>query len=348
VAVRSALGLAGPAFGSAADSWGRKVGLSVGLVLFIAGLLPVAIWPTYQVLLVGLVLSGVGNIIVDSSIYAFIGDRFPYQRRSRAIALVEIGWSAAYLIGIPAVGWLMANQGWNAPFLWLALFGGVALVWNLRLMPADRPLREHRPHPWQGIGRVLREPSARAGLLFSLLLVAANQLISIIYGAWMESTYHLQVEELGVATTVLGLAGIVGVLLVIWLADRLGKVRAIGLGIGGGVLACLTLPWLGQSLTGALAVLFVLYFSFEFALTSSLSLMTELVPAARATMMAGTAAAMAAGDSLGAFFGLRLYEAGGIFASTGIAALVGVLSLALLVFYVKVDRATPVRERSQI
>jgi predicted MFS family arabinose efflux permease len=348
VTVRSALGLAGPALGSVVDSWGRKVGLTMGLALFSAGLLPIAFWPTYPVLLLGLVVSTVGNIVVDASIYAFIGDRFSYERRGRAIAVVEIGWSSAYLVGIPAAGWLIARQGWNAPFLWLALAGVAMLLLQWRMMPPEpRTDREHG-RPWKWIGQVLREPAARVGLAFTLLLLTANQIINIVYGSWMETQHHLRIEELGAASTVLGLAGVVGVLMVAFFSDRLGKVRAIRLGIGANVVALLALPWLGKNLMGALVVLFVLYLSFEFSLTSALSLMTELVPAARATMMAGNVAAMAAGDALGAFVGPHLYGLGGIVASTTGAALISLLALALLILYVRFERPSRVAERNQI
>ena len=108
-----------------------------GLGLFSAGLALVAVWPTYPVLAAGLVISGLGNIIIDSTIYAFIGDRFPYDQRARAMAVVEMGWSGAFVVGIPLAGWLIARRTWDAPFFWLALLGLVALMWMRGLMPQD-------------------------------------------------------------------------------------------------------------------------------------------------------------------------------------------------------------------
>ena len=128
VTLRSALGVVGPALGSVADHWGRRAALLAGLGLFSAGLALVAVWPTYPVLAAGLVISGLGNIIIDSTIYAFIGDRFPYDQRARAMAVVEMGWSGAFVVGIPLAGWLIARGTWDAPFFWLALLGLVALM----------------------------------------------------------------------------------------------------------------------------------------------------------------------------------------------------------------------------
>jgi predicted MFS family arabinose efflux permease len=69
--------------------------------------------------------------------------------------------------------------------------------------------------------------------------------------------------------------------------DRLGKRRAILIGLVANSLAVAALPLAGNSLFLALAGLFFFYISFEFIIVSSIPLMTEVMPSARATMMAG-------------------------------------------------------------
>jgi predicted MFS family arabinose efflux permease len=49
----------------------------------------------------------------------------------------------------------------------------------------------------------------------------------------------------------------------------------------------LMLPLMQSNLTGALVALFLFYISFEFLIVSSIPLMTEVMPKARATMMSG-------------------------------------------------------------
>ena len=123
VFARSALGLLGPLLGSAGDRHGRRSALTIGLGIFGGGMMLVAVWPTYPGFFIGLLVSGAGTIISDSAVYAYLGDRVPYARRGMAMAFVEIGWSAAYIAGIPLSGWLISRRDWSAPFLWLALFG---------------------------------------------------------------------------------------------------------------------------------------------------------------------------------------------------------------------------------
>src|SRR5690606_27348220 len=71
------------------------------------------------------------------------------------------------------------------------------------------------------------------------------------------------------------------------LTDRLGKRRAIVIGLLGNCLAVIALPLMAGSLLGAQIALFLFYISFEFYIVSSLPLMTEVMPQARTTMMAG-------------------------------------------------------------
>jgi predicted MFS family arabinose efflux permease len=60
-------------------------------------------------------------------------------------------------------------------------------------------------------------------------------------------------------------------------------------------------------MAGALFGLFLFYLTFEFALVSSVPLMTEVLPSARATVMAFTTASVSLGRALGALIASPLY-----------------------------------------
>lgn len=340
VSARSALGVTAPFLGSIADYTGRKTAMLSGLGLFAGGLLIIAILPSYGMLAAGLLLSSLGMIIIDSTIYATIGDSFPYEKRGRAIAIVESGWSGAFIIGIPIVGWLIANGEWYTPFKWLALAGFLIFALLFFLMPKYKAERGTDEKIWDGLRSLLGVPAARAILLFSVLILFANSLINIIFGVWLEDVHHLSVEGLGSASTVLGFAGIGGVVLVALFADRIGKRRAISIGLLVNILFGILLPIVSTNLTVLLISLFFFYLTFEFTLTSSLPLMTEIVPAARATLMATNVAAIALGDALGASIGPFLFQ-WGIIANTGVSILLNIFALIILIFFVKVSHKKP-------
>jgi predicted MFS family arabinose efflux permease len=333
---RSTIGLAGPVLGSTADRIGHKTAMLVGLGFFVGSTLLVVAWPTYIALLVSFSLSAVGKIIYDSAMQAYLGERVVYEQRSRAIAITEFGWSTSSLLGLPFVGWLIARSGWVAPFPLLAVLGGVFLVILWRILPPDQEEKKNSLTFIEAMRSILAHPSAMGGLAVGFLISSSNELVNIVFGAWLEDAFNLKVLELGATAFVIGLAELGGEGLTAGFTDRLGKRRAIGLGIALSAGACLLLPILGLNLTGALLGLFLFFIAFEFTFVSVISLMTELLPSARATLLSGNLAAAATGRALGAVVGPVLFRYG-ILANSITASALAAFSLLIVVFIIRVE-----------
>ena len=333
VSARSALGFIGPPLGAIADMRGRKQALVGALFLFSASLFAIGIWPGYAVFFIGLVITGGATVVIDSSIHAYLGDHIPYAQRGRATALVELGWSLAFVIGIPLVGWSMAHNDWNAPFIWLGLFGLLAGGLIGLTIPRTIPISGSWEELRIGLRQILT-PSSIMGLLLAMLMTLGNQVISIVFGIWMEDSFGLNIEQLGTASIVIGLAGLVGVGCAVLFTDRLGKRRAIGLGLVVNSAICLVLPFLINNLWGALIALFIFFLSFEFGLTSLLPLMTTLSTQARGVFMAATLAFLSLGDALGALIGPLLIRSG-LTANVFVTVVINVCGLVVLAIFVK-------------
>jgi predicted MFS family arabinose efflux permease len=334
VTARSSAGLTSPLLGSIADLRGRKWTMLAALVLFAIGMSLIAAWPVFSMLVVGLVLSTIAKILFDPAMQAYLGDRVHYARRGLVIAVTEFGWSGAFLVGVPIVGWVIQTRGWTAPFPWLAALGFAAagLLWVV--LPPDIPPQGSSPAWSAGFHAVIRNRPALAGLTFGMLVSLANEVINIVFGVWLEDAFGLQVVALGAASAVIGLAEFGGEGLVAGLSDRLGKRRAVAWGVGLNALACMVLPLLGRSLPTALAGLFFFYITFEFTLVSTIPLMTELAPGARGFLMGSNVGSQAAGRAIGAFVGPALF-AGGLITNSIFAAALDLLGLILLVRFVR-------------
>lgn len=324
ITARSASGVLSPFLGSVADSRGRKAGMLLGLFLFTAGIGLMAIWPTYLAFAAALILSMVGNYVLIPSMQAYLGDRVPYQRRGLVLALSEFGWSLSFLIGVPLVGLLIARQGWQAPFPFLAGLGAIALGALAILLPKDPTPASDKPGLWRNLRAVFTYPPALAGITLGLALSASNELVNLIFGVWMEDSFGVKIATLAAASVVIGISEFSAEALVSGLTDRLGKSRSVGLGLVLNSLAALALPVLGRSTVGALAGLFCLYITFEFTIVSSLPLMTEVMPATRATLMANYIAGLSVGRALGALLAPQLYHPG-----AKVGGLPGILAIAL-------------------
>jgi len=141
----------------------------------------------------------------------------------------------------------------------------------------------------------------------------------------------LCIIALGFGTSVIGAAELGGEFLTALVADRIGlKHCAIG-AVALSVISYFLLPLLEGSLFSALTALFIIFFLFEFSIVTSLSLSTELVPAARATMMAAFYSASGLGRALGAMVGARIWLGSGLYGTVSVSALASILALLSLV-----------------
>lgn len=335
ISLRGALGLTAPAFGSLPDRLGRRKTLLLGLVVFVAGVALLGLFPSYFTFAVFIVAVASCKFMFDPALQAYLSDRTPYARRGLIIAFIELGWSGAALIGLPLVGFLIARGTWRTPFLPLAGAGLVAGAGLWLVLPRDAPTRGGAAASGPGYWELIRRhPVVLAACCLGLLAGGANEIFNVVYATWLEQSFGLTVEQLGLSATVIGLAELVGEVLVMTLVDRLGKRRAVAVGMTVSAIAYTVMPFTGGSLQLALAGLFFVFLAFEFTLVGSLPLLTELVPGARARVMSLNVALHAGGRMLGAIFGAALFRLG--FGWAGLAAaLCNLVGLALIVFVVR-------------
>ena len=331
---RASLGAIVPIFASVGDSHGRKTAMLLGCGLFIIGAGVVVLWPTYVMFCAALLLTMVGKYIFDPSLLAFVGDQVLYHERGRIMALLELGWSFSFLFGVPLVGLIISKNGWMAPF---PLFIGLCFLIILgivKILPSDGTRKIRSQNERHSVLQVVTSTLALNGLLIGLSVSAANEVINLVFGVWLENTFQLKIAALGAATAVIGVSELVGEFLVATFVDRWGKPRTVFLGILCNSLASIGLPLLSHSVYGAVLGLFFFYITFEFTLVSSIPLMSELLPQSRATMLSSTGASHSLGRAVGALLAARLYHFG-ISANLICSILLNILAAAALVNLVR-------------
>ncbi len=328
---RSIVGIFGPFAASVADRQGRRFGMLMGAGMFILGSGIVVVWPVFPALVITLILATLGKYIFDPTLHAYIGDKVPYTRRGRTIAIIEFGWSLAFILGVPLVGFLIARSGWMAPFPLMVVLGVIVFIGLFWLVPGDGKA-VNIPRPGGNFKLVLTSLPALAGLAIGLFASGANEQINLIFGVWLENSFGLQIAALGLASSVIGIAELSAEGSVAGFVDRIGKLRATAIGLAFNTLAAIVLPLIGRTEIGAVAGLFFFYFSFEFTLVSSIPIMTEILPSARATLMAFNVAGLSLGRAIGAFLAPRLYGSGIIAVSAGavIFNLIALLAAGIL------------------
>lgn len=305
--IRSLAGASGLFLAPVADVRGRKQGMLFGLLLFTGGVAIVALRPSFITFILALILTMLGKYVFDPAMQAYLGDRVPYQQRGRILAITEMAWSLAFIVGMPVVGFLMTRGSWNTPFSVFALLGLIAMLVLGWLLPRDPARMPGRSTFLQNLRKMLTYPPALLGLGMGFFISSANEVINLVFGVWMEDSFQLKILALGAASAVIGIAELGGEGLTAAITDRLGKTPAISIGLVFNCAAVLALPLLGRTLSGAMVGLFLFYLTFEFAVVSSIPLMTEIYPPARATLMALSAGSFSFGRAFGALIASPLY-----------------------------------------
>jgi MFS transporter, DHA1 family, inner membrane transport protein len=331
VTARSFIGMFAPVLGSIADQRGRRFGMLLGIFLFIVGMGLVALLPSFITFSIALLLAILSKYLFDPSMQAYFGDRIPYERRGTALAVTEGAWSLAFIAGVPLMGWLIARFGWNAPFPLLTALGLVMFIVVWRMIPRADPLRS-QPQTASGknVRAVLTNLPALAGISIAMWASASNELVNLIFGVWLEDSFGLKIAALAGASAVIGLSELSGEGLVALTTDRLGKPRALVLGLIGNILAALLLPIVGRTEIGALVGLFLFYITFEYVLVSHLPLMTEVMPNARATLLSFNVTGHSLGRMIGALVATFIYQRFGFFPVALTAILFNVFALLSL------------------
>jgi predicted MFS family arabinose efflux permease len=333
IMVRSLMGLVGPFLASVADSRGRKIGILIGTLTYTAAISLIVLWPTYPAFFIALSLAFIGYLIFVPSIQAYLGDHVVYERRARVLGITEFAWSLSAIIGVPLAGLIIARNGWMAPFPLIAFLGAVSFIILAWMLPKDPPPNVENPGFLRNLHQVFTYPPAIAALVMAGLYTAANETVTLVYGVWVEQAFSLSIASLITTIVAIGVSELGGEILVTIFTDRIGKRKALAIGIVGNCIATLTLPIFGRWQAGALIGLFLFYLTFEFTIVSGIPLMSEIMPSARATMLASHMAILAIGRAVGDLVAPTLFTQSiipGIAANAAGAILFNLLALVAL------------------
>jgi len=335
IALNWASGVVAVFIGPVSDRLGYRRMMIAGMTMLAVGLLVAGFLPIYAVVLVALFLAALGKSVFDPAVQAYISEQVPYRHRGLAIGFLEYSWAGSALLGIPALSLVIDKFGWRSPFFLMGVLALLGIATLGVLIPKDRKAHTLSDSKidlkaaWQ---QVLREKTVRGALAFIFLVSAANDNLFVVYGAWMEKSFGMTIVALGLGTSAIGLAELLGETMTAILADRIGLKRSVISGLAVCIIFYAILPFLGLTITMAFVSLFLIFVAFEFMIVASLSMATELLPEARATMMATYFGAAGLGRMAGALIGGPVWLIGGILATSMVSALISVLALVTLIW----------------
>ncbi|MBW2070425.1 MAG: MFS transporter [Deltaproteobacteria bacterium] len=312
VAGRHVAGLTAVLWGMLGERRGYVSGMQTGLLLLVVG--SAIVWwnNSFVIVLGGFLLLGLAKTAYDPNVQAFVSERVPYSRRARALGILESAWSGSWFLGIPLCGILIAHLGWHGPFAFLCIASLLAVAGTRKSQQLTNSTSSSSSLQPEGGAEeensTVREVYALVVLGVSLFMVFANENMVIVYGAWLEQTFHMEVEKLGFFSILVGLAELAGECTVVFFVDRIGKKRAILIGLALTGCSYILLPFCQGSVKLALTALVLLFYFFEFTIVSIFPYVSELVPSRRGSWLAYNYSLMVVGRLAGSMVGPYLWD----------------------------------------
>ncbi len=304
-------------YGAISDRWGRKPVLWLGMAVYVVGAVIAALAPTFELLLAGRFVWGIGAAAGRVVAFAILRDTLDGDRMARMMSFMMAVFILVPVVA-PSVGALIVQIApWQVIF-WVAAIAGIAvLAWSTRLAeslaPADRrsgviatvPVTARRMAGDFGIAAPVLALTAVMAVM-STYLASSELIIAELFG-WGDRFPII----FGAVAAVLGVASLVNGRLL----GRMGIERIIGPVAGIYLLAGL----------GALAVTIAAdgnpsFWVFMPLVTAALACQMFLMPALNTLALtpmadaAGTASALVAtistaiGATLGAFVDAQFDE----------------------------------------
>ena len=215
-------GISGVLTAGFADRFDRKKLLLFFYSGFLLGTLWCGLATSFESLLLARIVTGLFGGVIGSIVMAIAADLFEPALRGRVMGLLQGGFAASQVLGLPFGLFLATHWDWHAPFLALVAFGtvgGLLIAWRMQPVDAHLKLQNDRSafaHLWHTVA-VKRHLHA---FLITALLTTGGFMIMPIASAFSVNNVGIDLKHLPVVYLVAGISTMFVAPLVGRLTDR--------------------------------------------------------------------------------------------------------------------------------
>lgn len=227
-------GISGLLAAGFADKYDRKKLLLFFYVGFIIGTLFCALAPNYEFLVAARIFTGLFGGVIGSIGMAIITDIFAIAQRGRVMGVVQMGFAASQVLGIP-IGLYLANLwGWHAPFLMIV---GLSILIAIAIMQGLKPVDKHlalktERNVFQHFKHVLSMGNYQVAFLGTALLSVGGFLMMPFGSAFAINNLKITQDDLPLIYMITGVASLVIMPIVGRLSDKFDKFKVFAFGTG--------------------------------------------------------------------------------------------------------------------
>ena len=241
-------GLSGILAAGFADRFDRKRLLLFFYFGFTLGTAMCAIAPTYHVLLLGRIITGLFGGVIGSVVLAIVTDLFELQLRGRVMGFIQTAFAASQVLGIPAGLFLSNHWNWHVAFgalVVLSIVGMSAVLLLMKPVNGHLKLKQDRT-AFRHLIVTVAQPRYTLAFVLTTLLATGGYMLMPFGSAYTVHNLGIDILHLPTIYLISGLFSIFIGPLVGRASDAFGKFPTFAFGSTLSVVMVLIYTHLGQ------------------------------------------------------------------------------------------------------
>jgi MFS transporter, DHA1 family, multidrug resistance protein len=211
-----------PFAGKAADKYGRKIMIVIGLFIFGFSEFLFGIGKEIEMLFFSRILGGISAAFIMPAVTAFIADITNLETRPKALGYMSAAISTGFIIG-PGIGGFLAEFGTRVPFYFAGAMGTIAAILSILLLSEPNRTEDHNEQNPEGKSSFKRIMAPKYFLAFILIFIASFGLAAFesFFSLFVDHKFQFTPADIAIVITGGAIFGAVSQVL---LFDRLTRI----------------------------------------------------------------------------------------------------------------------------
>jgi MFS transporter, DHA1 family, multidrug resistance protein len=211
-----------PFAGKAADKFGRKIMIVIGLFIFGFSEFLFGIGKEIETLFISRILGGISAAFIMPAVTAFIADITTLDTRPKALGYMSAAISTGFIIG-PGIGGFLADFGIRVPFFFAGALGVTAAILSIIFLSEPKRAEEEIEKSSGGKLGFKRVTEPKYLIAFLLIFIASFGLAAFESFFSLFADHKFQFKPSDIAVVITG-GAIFGAISQVLLFDRLTRV----------------------------------------------------------------------------------------------------------------------------
>ncbi|WP_223594761.1 multidrug efflux MFS transporter NorA [Neobacillus bataviensis] len=218
-----------PFAGKAADQFGRKIMIVIGLFIFGISEFLFGIGKGIEMLFISRVLGGISAAFIMPAVTAFIADITNLDTRPKALGFMSAAISTGFIIG-PGIGGFLAEFGTRIPFFFAGALGTIAAILSIILLSEPNRREDNNEQVSDSKMGFKRIIAPKYFLAFILIFIASFGLAAFesFFSLFVDHKFQFKPSDIAIVITGGAIFGAVSqVVLFDWLTKIWGEIKLI-------------------------------------------------------------------------------------------------------------------------